>query len=186
MMTNRVDFNGRLFGLSSANNGAVFTLCKGQSKQRAHWLSGVKMAEKPQFHEDYGREDDVKVGSEKAFGVVFAVVFLVVALFPLISGGPVRLWALVVVAGFLICGYFIPAALRPFNKVWFKFGLLLHKIVSPLTMGMLFYLSVTPIAYLMRLFGKDPLRLKMDPNAATYWIERDPPGPEPESMKQQF
>ena len=144
------------------------------------------MAEKPQFHEDYARDDDVKVGSEKAFGIVFAVVFVIIALFPLIGEGAVRLWALAVAAAVLICGFFIPAVLRPFNKVWFKFGLLLHKIISPLTMGLLFYVSVTPIALIMRLLGKDPLRLKIDRNATTYWIERDPPGPAPESMKQQF
>lgn len=144
------------------------------------------MAEKPQFHEDYARDDGVKVGSEKGFGIVFAVVFAIIALFPLFGGGPVRVWALAIAAAFLVCGFFIPAALRPLNRVWFKFGLLLHKIVSPLIMGLLFYVTVTPIALIMRLAGKDPLRLKMDRTATSYWIERDPPGPAPESMKQQF
>jgi hypothetical protein len=144
------------------------------------------MAEKPRFHEDYARDDDTKMGSEKGFGIVFAVVFAVIALFPLLHGGGVRWWSAAVAAGFLVCGFAFPAVLRPLNRVWFKFGLLLHKIISPIIMGLLFYVTVTPIAVIMRLMGKDPLRLQFDPQATTYWIDRDPPGPAPETMKNQF
>lgn len=144
------------------------------------------MAEKPRFHEDYGRDDDVTMGSEKGFGIVFAVVFAIIAVFPLLGGGTVLVWAVAVAGVFLVCGFFAPAVLRPLNKLWFKFGLLLHKIISPVIMGLLFFVTVTPIALIMRVAGKDPLRLKLDANATTYWIERDPPGPEPDSMKNQF
>ena len=77
-------------------------------------------------------------------------------------------------------------ALAPLNKWWTKLGVLLYRIVSPVVLGLLFYLTVTPIALLLRLLGKDPLRLRRDPDGASYWIDRTPPGPAPESMKNQF
>jgi hypothetical protein len=76
--------------------------------------------------------------------------------------------------------------LRPFNRLWFRFGLLLSRVVNPLVMGLLFYFTVTPIGLIMRALGKDPLRLRFDRGARTYWIDRQPPGPEPETMRQQF
>lgn len=137
-------------------------------------------------HEDLNRHGDVQVGSEKSFGIVFAVVFAVIALFPLIKGLPPRYWALGVAAVFLVLAYVAPKALKPLNILWFKFGMLLYKFVNPLVMGLLFFTTVTPIGLLMRATGKDPLNRSFDKNAKSYWIERDPPGPEPQSMKNQF
>lgn len=131
-------------------------------------------------------KDDVQIGSEKGFGIVFAVVFLIVALWPLPFGGTVRLWALAVAAALVGIAYLVPRLLRPFNLVWFRFGLLLHKIVNPVVMGLIFFGAVLPTGLLMRLFGKDPLRLGFDKDAASYWIDRDPPGPDPSSMRNQF
>jgi len=144
------------------------------------------MVRKPSTHEDFSREDTVKVGSEKGFGIVFAVVFTIIGLWPLIDGAPVRLWSLIVAGTFLILAFLFPQTLRPLNLVWFRFGLLLHKIVNPVVMGFLFFSTVLPIAILLRLFGKDPLHRKFDAEAETYWIKRDPPGPEPDSMRHQF
>ncbi len=138
------------------------------------------------MHEDLNRHDEIKVGSERAFGIVFAVVFAVIAAWPLLYGMPPRWWALAVAVVFVAAGYLFPIALKPLNIVWFKIGMLMYKVVNPLTMAMLYVTTIIPIGLIMRAVGKDPLRLKMDRSASSYWIERDPPGPEPESMKDQF
>lgn len=144
------------------------------------------MADSRGFHEQFNRDDAVKAGSERAFGLVFAAVFILVGLWPLISAGGVRVWALAVAALFAAAAVFAPGILKPLNRVWFLFGKLLHAIVNPLVMALLFFVTVTPIALLMRVAGKDPLRLKFDRAAKSYWIERTPPGPEPDSMRRQF
>jgi len=138
------------------------------------------------LHEDFRREDSAKAGSERDFGIVFAVVFAVIGLWPLWNGDPLRLWALIVAAIFLTAAFVLPVALRPLNRLWFLFGLALHKIVNPLVMGLLFYLTVTPTALIMRAVGKDPMHRRFDRQAKSYWIERDPAGPAPETMRQQF
>lgn len=144
------------------------------------------MADAQGFHEQFNRDDGVKAGSERAFGLVFAAVFALIGFWPLASAGGVRFWALVVAAAFLAAALLAPGVLKPLNRAWFAFGMLLHKIVNPLVMAFLFFTTVTPIALLMRLLGKDPLRLKLDRAAKSYWIERTPPGPEPDSMRRQF
>lgn len=144
------------------------------------------MADPQNTHESFTRPDDVKVGSERAFGVVFSVVFAIVGLLPLWSEAPVRLWALIVAGVFLVAGFAAPKALRPLNLIWFRFGLLLHKIVNPLVMGMLFFITVTPIALIMRLCGKDPLHRRFSPDATTYWTMRESGEPTPGSMRRQF
>lgn len=93
---------------------------------------------------------------------------------------------MVVAGAFLLLAMLIPQVLAPANRLWTKFGLLLHNIVSPIALGILFFLVVTPTGLLMRLFGKDPLRLRFDPAASSYWIKRDPPGPAADSLKNQF
>ncbi len=138
------------------------------------------------FHEDFGREDGPRPGSERGFGIVFAVVFTIIGVWPLMDGGPIRLWALAGAGVFLAAGLFLPVLLRPLNRLWFLFGLALHKVMSPLVMGLLFYLTVTPIALIMRMVGKDPLNRQFDARAKSYWVEREPPGPAPETMRQQF
>ena len=137
-------------------------------------------------HETFTRDETVKGSSDRAFGFVFTVLFAVIGLWPLINSGDVRLWSLIVAAVILATALIRPTLLAPFNRAWMKFGLLLHKITNPVIMGLIFFLTVTPTALIMRAMGKDPLRRKFDPSATSYWIDRDPPGPEPETMKQQF
>ncbi len=138
------------------------------------------------FHESFERDDAPTAGSERGFDVVFAVVFAIIGLWPLLDGGAVRVWALIVAGGFLAAGFLVPAALRPLNRAWFLFGLALNKVVNPLVMGLLFYITITPMALVMRLLGKDPLNRRFDSQAKSYWIERRPAGPAPDSMRNQF
>jgi hypothetical protein len=137
-------------------------------------------------HEDYSRAHAVEGSSDKSFGLVFAGFFAIVACLPLLHGEAPRLWALAVAAAFAAIAFVRPSLLAVPNRWWMKFGLLLAKIVNPIVMGLVFYLTVTPTAAIMRLMGKDPLRLKIDKSAKSYWIERNPPGPAPETMSQQF
>lgn len=130
--------------------------------------------------------EEVRRSSDRSFGVVFAAAFLVIALFPLVRGGEPRLWALAVAAAFLGAALIRPALLAPLNRLWFRFGLLLGRVTNPLIMGLVFFLVITPMAVIMRLRGKDPLRLRPDREAKSYWIERVPPGPAPASMTNQF
>ena len=138
------------------------------------------------FHEDLGRKEEIKGSSDRSFGLVFTVVFALVGLWPVFFGNAARPWALGIAAVFLIVALARPALLAPLNTLWLKFGLLLSRVVNPIVIGLLFYSTVTPIGLVMRLLGKDPLRLRFEPAATSYWIERDPPGPPPESMKNQF
>lgn len=137
-------------------------------------------------HEDFSRQEEITPSSDRSFGLVIASFLLIVAFWPLVHAEPVRWWALGMAAVFAVLALLWTAALAPLNKLWTKLGLLLYRIVSPIVLGLLFYLTVTPIALLMRLLGKDPLRLRRDPDGASYWIIRTPPGPAPESMKNQF
>ena len=126
--------------------------------------------------------DDVKISSNRSFGIVFFVVFLLIAIYPLINNGEVRIWSLVIAIIFFILGLINSKVLTPLNKLWFKFGLLLGRIISPIVMGLIFFLVVTPIGLIMRIFGKDLLNLKFNKNQS-YWIEKN--GPE-SRMKNQF
>lgn len=130
--------------------------------------------------------EEVQPGSNRAFGLVFAAVFAVIAVLPLFKGGEPHLWALVVSALFLAAALTMPDVLRPLNRAWFKIGLGLHAIVNPIVMGLLFFAVLTPIGLLMRATGKDPLHRRFDKETDSYWIRRTPPGPAPESMKNQF
>ena len=126
--------------------------------------------------------DDVKISSNRSFGIVFFIVFLLIASYPLTYGGEIRIWSLIISIIFLILGLLNSKILAPLNKIWFKFGILLGKIVSPLIMGIIFFLVVTPIGFIMRLLGKDVLNLKYNKNKS-YWIEKN--GPK-SKMKNQF
>lgn len=137
-------------------------------------------------HENLSREEHIEGSSDRSFGFVFAAVFAIVAAWPLMSGGGPRWWAVGVGAAFALIAIVIPRILAPLNRLWLKFGLLLGRIVSPIALGILFYGVFTPIGGLLRLAGKDPLKLKLDKNATTYWTSRQPPGPKPDSMNQQF
>ena len=128
------------------------------------------------------KNTEIKIGTNKSFGIVFFVVFLLIAIYPLINNGELRIWSLVIAIIFLILGLVNSKVLTPLNKLWFKFGLLLGKVISPLIMGIIFFLVVTPTALLMRIIGKDLLSLKFN-NKKSYWIEKT--GPK-SKMKNQF
>jgi apolipoprotein N-acyltransferase len=139
------------------------------------------------MHETFDRTEKLKASSDRAFGRLMAAVFLLIGLIPLLHAPhEPRWWAVVIAAAFGICAEWWTAPLAPLSRQWLKLGLLLHKIVTPIVLGLLFYLTVLPVGLLMRAFGKDPLRLRRDAAARSYWIVRDPPGPAGDSMKQQF
>jgi len=137
-------------------------------------------------HEDLSRTHEVKASSNRSFGWVFAAVFLIIAVWPLVSGGMVRWWSLLVAAAFALVTVAAPKLLAVPNRLWMRVGLLLNRIISPIVLAFLFYVVVTPMGVLMRVFGKDSLRLRRDASDTSYWIERDPPGPKPDSMNHQF
>ena len=126
--------------------------------------------------------NEVKIGSNKSFGIVFFVVFLIISLYPIVNNESIRLWSLIISLTFLILGIINSSLLSPLNKLWFKFGIFLGKIISPVIMGIIFFLVVTPIGIIMRLIGKDVLNLKYN-NSKSYWIEKT--GPK-SKMKNQF
>ena len=127
--------------------------------------------------------DEVKLGSNRSFGIVFFIVFVLIAIYPLINQGEVRIWSLIISFLFLFLGLLNSKILTPLNKLWFRFGLFLGKIISPIIMAVIFFLVVTPICLLMRLFGKDVLNLKLNKKKTSYWIEKV--GPK-SKMKNQF
>ena len=118
--------------------------------------------------------------------MVFSVFFVLAGLAPLLKHRPIRSWALVLAGLFLAVTILRPAWLHPLNLGWTKLGLLLGRIVNPIVMGLLFFLVVAPTALIFRLLGKDPLRLSLDATARSYWIDRRPPGPSPQTMANQF
>ena len=126
--------------------------------------------------------DDIKISSNRSFGIVFFIVFLLIALYPLTYSQDIRIWSVIISIIFLVLGLFNSKILTPLNKLWFKFGIFLGKIISPIIMGIIFFLVVTPIGLLMRLLGKDLINLKYN-NNKSYWIENK--GPK-SKMKNQF
>ena len=126
--------------------------------------------------------DEIKISSNRSFGIVFFIFFLILALYPLFNNEDLKLWSLIISIIFLILGLLNSKVLTPLNRIWFKFGIILGKIVSPFVMGVIFFLIVTPIGLIMKLFGKDLLNLKYE-NKNSYWIEKT--GPK-SKMKNQF
>lgn len=144
------------------------------------------MSKKYENAEGLVRHNEVKAGSNRSFGMVFTIFFAVIALWPLLNSNEIRIWAGITSFVFLVVSLFIPVILAPLNKIWFRFGLLLHHIVNPIIMAVMFFLIFTPVALMLKVMRKDLLRLRLDKKANTYWIDRDPPGPDPESMRNQF
>ena len=131
--------------------------------------------------------EHTEIGSDRSFGFVFACLFIFLAIAAYINAYTGYIIPTLIIAGvFFLAALFAPSLLRPLNIVWFKFGLLLHKIISPIVLGALFFVSVTPVALIMRALGKYPLKLRLDPDTKSYWIHRDPPGPTASSMSDQF
>ena len=126
--------------------------------------------------------DEIKISSNRSFGIVFFIVFLLIALYPILKDNDLRIWSLVISFIFLILGLINSKILTPLNRLWFKFGLLLGKFISPLIMGIIFFIVVTPIGIIMRLLKKDLLNLKYN-KKETYWIDKS--GPK-SKMKNQF
>ena len=127
-------------------------------------------------------QNDIKIGSNKSFGIVFFIFFLLISLYPLTNQENIRIWSLIISLIFLILGLLDSKILNPFNILWFKFGIILGRIISPIIMFIIFFFVVTPIALLMKLLKKNLLNLKFN-NSSTYWIEKS--GPK-SKMKNQF
>ena len=127
-------------------------------------------------------EKKIKVSSNKSFGIVFSIFFLLISVYLLLNNNPIYYWSLFVSFIFLVLGLMNSKILSPLNLLWFKFGILLGRIISPIVMGIIFFLVVTPISIILKIFGKDVLNLKFN-NNKTYWIVKD--GPK-SNMKKQF
>ena len=125
---------------------------------------------------------DIKISSNRSFGIVFFIFFLIVSTYPLIKGGEIRIWSLIIALIFLILGIINSKLLTPLNKIWFRFGILLGNFVSPIIMGIVFFIVVTPVSLILKLLGKDVLGLKKN-NKRTYWIDKSDPK---SKMKNQF
>ncbi len=122
------------------------------------------------------------MSAEKKFGLLFFIVFLTISLWPLLSNGEIRYWALTLSVTFLSLAFLYSKPLKPLNKLWIKLGEILGKIIAPIVMGLVFFIVLTPIGLVLRLFGKDVLKLK-DSNKKTYWLNRDK---DVGTMKRQF
>lgn len=149
-------------------------------------LSGKAKPAQAGLHETFDREKEVTGSSDRGFGFVFAGFFAIVAILRWWKGHGAAEWFAAAGLAMLLIALIRPSLLAPFNRLWTKLALVLSKVMNPVIMGILFFLVVAPIGLLMRLFGKRPLALDLDPAAKTYWIERQPPGPLPGSMKNQF
>ena len=117
------------------------------------------------------KDSNIKIGSNKSFGIVFFIFFSIVSVFPLLKDENIRIWSLIIAIIFLILGLLNSKILTPLNKIWFKFGILLSSFVSPLVMGIVFFGIVTPTSLIMKVLGKNLLNLKKG-NKKTYWVER--------------
>ena len=137
-------------------------------------------------HEVFVRDEKIVTGSDRSFGLVMALALPAVTALNAWHSGKLWPWTGGLAALFVAAALLRPAVLHPLNLVWLRFGLLLHRVVNPVVMALLFYGTVLPTGLVMRLMGKDLLRLKRQPDADSYWIVRQPPGPSPETMRDQF
>ena len=138
------------------------------------------------MHSQSLQPNGIARSSDRSFGLIMFVFFLVISLFPLLHNQAIRYWALCVAVIFLIPALLFPKILSRLNILWMQFGELLSKIVSPIALGLVFFIAITPFALIMRAVGKRTLDLKFDPSCASYWKNREMPGPNPKSMKDQF
>jgi hypothetical protein len=138
------------------------------------------------LHENLVRSEEIAGPLNRRFGLTIGAASYIIGGIRALLGHSHWEWWLGAGLVVALLAIFWPAALAPFNRLWLKLGLMLHKIVNPVVMTVLFASTIVPVGALMRLCGKDPLRLRWEPDAASYWIEREPPGPAPETMKNQF
>ena len=138
------------------------------------------------MHEKFNGVEEIKVSSDRSFGIVFMFVFSVVGIWQISAEKSLGWYFFVSAILFFIVAIIFPSLLGPFNRAWFKFGLLIGQAVNPVILGLVFFLVVTPIGIARRLLGKDSLHLKPKPNLKSYWIDRNPPGPKLGSMTKQF
>jgi hypothetical protein len=138
------------------------------------------------IHEPLRQASETAPGSDRSFGLVFAGAFLVLGLWPLLHAAAPRLWMLAFAALFLAASLIRPRLLHPLNRAWTYFGALLQKVTSPIVLGLLFFIVVTPLALIMRLCGKDPLRRQFNADTGSYWLPRDQPTPDAETLRRQF
>jgi saxitoxin biosynthesis operon SxtJ-like protein len=141
---------------------------------------------KGEHHEQLAAHEESPAASDRSVGLVLAGAATVAALLPLLRGQPARLWALAVAAPLLFLAVVRPRWLRPLNRAWTALGAIGNRVTTLALMGFIFYGVITPVAWVLRSRGHDVLRLRRDPVATTYWLERRPPGPSPASMKNQF
>jgi hypothetical protein len=146
--------------------------------------SGLKTSQS--IHEVFTRSEEVVAGSDRSFGLVMAAVLAAVTSLNAWHSGRLWPWTGGLAALLLAAALLRPSVLHPLNLIWLKFGLLLHRVVNPVVMALIFYGTVLPTGLVMRMLGKDLLRLKRQPNTDSYWIVRKPPGPSPETMRDQF
>jgi len=137
-------------------------------------------------HERLVGDEVVTGSSNRSFGLTFAIVFTILALWPLVRGRSMRGWALILAAAFFLAALALPRVLAPLSRLWLRFGSVLHACINPIVLGLVFFTTVTPIGLVRRLLGHDALRLRFDRDAVTYWTERHPPGPAPDTMPRQF
>ena len=137
-------------------------------------------------HELHGRKEVVQASSDRGFGYVFAGFSALVAALSFYQGGTRWPYWLAVAVMFALVAFYRPSLLAPLNRLWTKLGLVLFAVVSPLALGIVYYGCITPVGWLMRLSGKDPLRLRFEPERKSYWVSRQPPGPPPDSLMKQF
>jgi hypothetical protein len=137
-------------------------------------------------HEVFSRDEKIVAGSDRSFGIVMAAAFAAVTALNGWHAGRLWPWTGGLSALLLAAALARPQVLNPLNRLWFRFGLLLHRVVNPVVMALVFYGAVWPTGLVMRMLGHDLLRLKREPDAASYWIVRQPPGPSPETMRDQF
>jgi hypothetical protein len=129
--------------------------------------------------------DTPRIGSDRNFGIIFAAFFLILALWPIVRGDPIRVWSLIVAGCFFGAAFFSPHIFSLPNRLWFRFGLLLGKVLTPIIMGTLFLGVVLPVALILRLLRKDTIRLRPDPSSESYWLPKTS-GLTPETLKDQF
>ena len=137
-------------------------------------------------HESFEREPAQRGSSNRSFGLVFALVFALIGVWPMLHKRPLRMWSLGAGALFLAAALAAPGILSPLNRVWTQLGRLLSKVTNPVITGVMFYVIFTPLGAILKMMGKDPMRLRYDPALSSYWIRRDPAALAAESMRNQF